>query len=86
MMKYHPLVQKYILGKIVKSAYDQPCKWGQRHQGLSALTCLYDISMHLLIQRISYIQDYDLDKGVKLQIYIKLGIVQKVCLSSFVRN
>ena len=66
MMKYHPLVQKYVLRKIAKSAYDQPCKWGQSHQGLSASACLYDISMHLLIQRITYIQDYDLDNGVKV--------------------
>ena len=34
--------------------------------GLSALACLYDISMHLLIQRISYIKEYDLDNGVKV--------------------
>ena len=66
MIKYHQLVQKLVLGKIAKSAYDQPCKWGQNHQGLSALACLNDIYMHLLIQKISNIQDYDLYNRVKV--------------------
>ena len=57
-------ILKHFRVNIAKSAYDQPCKWGQGHQGLSALACLYDISMHLLIQRISYIRDYAFDNGV----------------------
>ena len=83
MMKIPHTVQKYIFKvNIAKSAYDQPCKWGQSHQGLSALADLYDISMHLLIQRISYIHDYDLYNGVKVtNIHFQLGIVPKVCVS-----
>ena len=57
-------ILKHFRVNITQSAYDQPCKWGQSHEGLSALACLYDISMHLLIQRISYIHDYGLDNGV----------------------
>ena len=80
MIQYHPQVQKYNLGKQC-SVHLWPCKWDQSHQKISALACLFDISMQIwrnsicsfksyptyktMVQKIFYLQEYDLENEVK---------------------